>query len=186
VPVAFSCVVAPSAIEEEEGSTAMLTMTALETVRAAELFNPPILATNVTLPTESDLAEPDVSILATPVLLLVHTTDLVTSFVDPSFNISIALNCTVCPSAMLETCGVICSCVSWDEELPIVLDPPHPCSSRLRSMKAVRSSGVAVHGDLSAVAIMYSGTSGLASTNGLSCPARKTLGQAETRVQVSK
>jgi hypothetical protein len=116
----------------------ILTMAALETVRAAELLCPSRLAFIVTLPVESDLAKPVGSILATLALLLVHTTDVVSFFDDPSVNFPVALNCTVSPSAMFEVCGVISNCVSWGEVLNIALGPPHPDNRRLSTTGATR------------------------------------------------
>jgi hypothetical protein len=177
VPIAFSCVVAPSAIDEAEGSIVMLTTAALETFIAAEFSTCPALAITEAAPVESDVAKPVASILATSLLLLIHTTELVASFVEPSSSISIALNCNVCPSAMLEACGVIRNFESCGEGLSIDLCPPHPCNVRLRRARAARRNGLAAHDCLSLTLSMTSDTSQMASTNGLSYRARKTVGE---------
>jgi len=100
VPVAVSCVAVPSAMDGADGRIVMATRTAFPTLSVAELLSPPALADIVALPTESEVAKPLALMLATLPLPLLQTTEAVSSFVEPSLNLPIAVNCIVWPKAM--------------------------------------------------------------------------------------
>jgi hypothetical protein len=99
-------------MEDADGSRAMDTMAVVVTSRLVDPFIAPTLAVIVVFPTDREVARPAESMLAMLLLLLAHTADCVSSCKEPSLKMPVALNCTVCPSAIVEASGAISSPVS--------------------------------------------------------------------------
>ena len=106
VAVAVNCWVVPSAMAGALGVTAMLSMVAALTVRLALAVCPSKLAVISEFPGASAVASPPVLMVATVVVAEVQVVELVTSWVELSLKVAVAVNCWVVPSAMLEVAGV--------------------------------------------------------------------------------
>lgn len=102
VPVAMNCWVVPTAIVGSTGVTA-IDVTASR-VRAAEPEMAPNVAMIAAEPTAVAVARPELSMVATPVLLQV--TNGVKSWDAPFDKVPVALNCWVVPTAMVGLAGV--------------------------------------------------------------------------------
>ena len=98
-------------MDEADGLIAMDTRATLETVRFVVLLTAPMivltLAVITVVPMRCDVARPAESTLTTLLFRLAHTADWVSSTEEPSLNIPVALNCSVCPSGILGVCGSI-------------------------------------------------------------------------------
>jgi len=100
VPVAVYCCVAPTSIEKFAGVTAIDTNTAGVTVNPVVPVIAPETAWIVVFPTPAPVAKPLLLIVATPVLVELHTTDPVILAVLPSLYIPVAVYCCVAPFAI--------------------------------------------------------------------------------------
>jgi len=106
VPVAANCCVVPSGIVEVGGVMAIETSAAAVTVNSIELLTPPELAVTVVVPIPLLCASPAVLIVAVAVVSEDHVAELVRSFVVPSVNVPVAVNCCVVPRAIDGVAGV--------------------------------------------------------------------------------
>ena len=75
------------------GVTSMLWMVAAVTVRVASAVCPPKLAVMTEFPDASAVASPEVLIVAIVVVPEVQVVELVTSWVEPSLKVAVAVNC---------------------------------------------------------------------------------------------
>jgi hypothetical protein len=104
-PVAVNCCVAPVAIEALAGVTVIDTNTDV-TVRLVEPLIEPKVACIVLVPVPTPVAKPPLAIVATPVLVELQVTKLVTSCVLVSLYVPVAVNCCVVPLEMDGFAGV--------------------------------------------------------------------------------
>jgi type III secretory pathway component EscT len=106
VPVAVNCCVAPGATDGLAGVTASDTSAGAVTVRPVDPLIEPKVAWIVALPVATPVARPAAVMLATPVLLELHVTELVRFCVLLSLYVPVAVNCCVAPLAIDEFAGV--------------------------------------------------------------------------------
>ena len=90
----------------------METSFTFETVSVVELLTEPSMAEIVVLPVERLVTNPRLVIVATPGVEELHRTDCVTSWVELSLNVPVALNCFVASSGIEEFAGAIASDIS--------------------------------------------------------------------------
>ena len=106
VPVAVYCCVAPLRIEVLAGVTANDTSTGGVTVSPVEPLTVPSVAVMVVPPVAAPFATPLLLIAATAVVLELHVTELLTSWLVPSLNVPVAVYCCVVPFAIDTFAGV--------------------------------------------------------------------------------
>ncbi len=106
VPVAVNCCVVPSGIVEVAGVITIETSVAAVTVSSVELLTLPELAVTVVVPAPLLCASPAVLIVAVVVVSEAQVAELVRSFVVPSVNVPVAVNCCVVPRAIDGVAGV--------------------------------------------------------------------------------
>jgi hypothetical protein len=94
------------------------------TVKSVAELNVPSAAVIVDEPAIRPVARPDALIVATAVLDEVHTTWPVTSAVDPSVKVPVAVNCWVVPSAIVGLAGVTAIDVTTTGVTVSVVVPP--------------------------------------------------------------
>ena len=87
----------------------METSFTFETVRAVELLTEPSIAVIVVLPVETLVTSPRLVIVATAGVEELHSTDCVTSWVELSLKVPVALNCFVASSGIEEFAGATAS-----------------------------------------------------------------------------
>jgi hypothetical protein len=107
--MAVSCCVPPITTVGVVGVTAMDTNAGALTVSNVDVLMLPDAAPMVLLPFTSEVARPVVLIVATVVVADVHVTVLLKFWVLWSLNVPVAVNCCVCPAAMVGFAGVIAS-----------------------------------------------------------------------------
>ena len=93
VPVAVNCWLVPTNTDEFAGVTAMLVKTALVTLRTTELLIDPDAAVIVVWPAPDAVARPAALIVATEGVEEIQLTEVVRSWVLPSLNKPVAVNC---------------------------------------------------------------------------------------------
>src|SRR5947209_1454029 len=110
VPVAVNCWVCPTVRELLAGVTEIEAIVAEPTVRDALALTFPEAAVIVTWPAATVVASPAVGeellIVAIAPFPVLQCTELVTSWVEESLNVAVALNCWVRPSATVLEAGV--------------------------------------------------------------------------------
>src|SRR5688572_12486877 len=110
VPVAVNCRVVPFALLGLAGVTEIETSVAAVTVSVVESEIAPDVAVIVVVPSELELARPSeptaFEIVATPSSADDHVTESVTSCVEVSVYVPVAVNCRVVPFALLGSAGV--------------------------------------------------------------------------------
>jgi hypothetical protein len=105
VPVAVNCCVAPLVIEGFAGVTAIDTSVAGFTVSTVEPVMLPEVAEIVEVPTPTAVAKPVTLIVATPGVAEAHTA-LLSTCVELSLNVPVAVNCRVAPLGIDGFAGV--------------------------------------------------------------------------------
>jgi hypothetical protein len=105
VPVAVNCCVAPLVIEGFAGVTAIDTSVAGVTVSSVEPVMLPTVAEIVEVPTPTALAKPVALIVATVAVPDAHTA-LLSTCVELSLNVPVAVNCCVAPLVIEGFAGV--------------------------------------------------------------------------------
>ena len=110
VPVAVSCCVVPSARLGVSGVIAIDTNVADDTVRVVAEMTPPNVAVMVLVPAAAEVARPleptALLTVATEVVADAQVTEVVTSWVELSAYVPVAVNCCVVPSAISGFVGV--------------------------------------------------------------------------------
>ena len=106
VPVAANCWFLPTGIEGIAGVTAIDSRIAAVTVRSVDAVIAPDAAWIVVVPSETPVAWPAASIVATLVADDVHVTDAVRSCVLPSVYVPVAVTATVLPIGVDGLTGV--------------------------------------------------------------------------------
>lgn len=109
VPTAVNFSEVPFCTRPFEGEIAIETSFTLETVSAVELLTEPSMAVIVVLPVERLVTNPRFVIVATVGVEELHRTDCVTSWVELSLNVPVALNCFVASSGIEELGGAMAS-----------------------------------------------------------------------------
>jgi hypothetical protein len=99
VPVAVNCCVFPAATDGFAGVTAIDDSVAAVTVNVVEPTTAPLVALIVEVPTFTAVAKPVALIVALAGVPDAHTTLFVTSWVELSLNVPVAVNCCVFPAA---------------------------------------------------------------------------------------
>ena len=102
----MNCRVVPRGVLAEGGVTAIDTNTAAVTVRTVEPVTVPEVALTVAVPIPALFARPALSIVAVEVMSDDHATVAVRSWVLPSVNLPVAVNCCLVPSAIEGLGGV--------------------------------------------------------------------------------
>jgi hypothetical protein len=105
VPVAVNCCVAPLVIEGFAGVTAIDTSVAGFTVSSVEPLMLPLVAEIVEVPAPTAVAKPVTLIVATVPVPDAHTA-LVSTCVELSLNVPVAVNCCVAPLVIEGIAGV--------------------------------------------------------------------------------
>jgi hypothetical protein len=122
--------VAPTEMEAVAGVTAMEARVfgAADTVRAALPLMPSMVAVTVVEPAPSAVAIPALVMLATFAFVSVQVADAVTSAVEPSLKVALALNCRVAPTERSSVAGDAAMVISVLPEPPEPEEdvPPHP------------------------------------------------------------
>src|SRR5713226_572773 len=108
VPVAVNCCVAPWAADGFAGVTAIDTSTAGVTVSSVEPVMLPLVAEIVDVPVPTLVAKPVLLIVATPRVAEAHTA-LLSTCVELSLNVPVAVNCCVAPLATDGSAGATVS-----------------------------------------------------------------------------
>ncbi len=129
VPVAVNCWVLPAGMEALAGATVMETSVPAVTARVAEPMTEADAAEMVVAPGVLPEARPLVLMAATLGANELQDTEAVRSWVLPSLNLPVAVNCCVVPAAIEGFAGVTeidinCNC-ACPEEAP----PPQPASA---------------------------------------------------------
>jgi hypothetical protein len=105
VPVAVNCCVAPLVIDGFAGVTAIDTSVAGVTVSSVEPLMLPTVAEIVEVPAPTAVAKPVALMVATPGVAEAHTA-LLSTCVEVSLNVPVAVNCCVAPLAIRGLAGV--------------------------------------------------------------------------------
>jgi len=106
-PSAVYCCVVPFGSDAPAGVTVIETSVADVTVSLVEALTLPDVAPMVELPAAMVVASPAALIVATAAVEDVHVTALVTSCMLPSLKVPAAVNCCICPAAIVGLDGEI-------------------------------------------------------------------------------
>jgi hypothetical protein len=127
VAIAVNCWVVPTGIEAVAGITASDTNVAVFTVKVAEADRPPKVAVMTDVPGATPTARPDVGLtVAMARVPEVQLEDAVTSLVDPSLYVTVAVNCWAVPTGIEAVAGVTAIDSSWADFQCSVTSPPPP------------------------------------------------------------
>jgi hypothetical protein len=167
VPVAVNCCVAPAAMDGEAGVIAMEERVGAAgvTESMAVPVTPLMVAVRVVVPAAAAaVARPAALTVATLVEELLQLAVEVTSPVEPSDQVPVAVNCWVAPGAMVATEGVTAMLASAGgvvDPLPEPLEPawepdPHPAAARAMRKEARASEATRVRGEGRGITGRYS------------------------------
>ena len=134
VSIAVYCLVPLTGIEAVAGITSNFVDVAAVTFKVAESDRPPKVAVMSDVPVAMPVAKPDVGLtVATLAVPEVQLEDAVTSMVDPSLYVAVALNCWVPLIGIEVIAGVTSMDISWPygNQCPVSASPsppppPHP------------------------------------------------------------